>query len=193
MADIDRPHKTGHNWLDILIGVAVIFISVASLWVASGESRTQQRLLSASVWPYLQFQSSNATPDGMPRITLTIENAGVGPAKVRWFALYYRDKPYTNVRALLKACCGLHGRTWTLTSSVQSGVLEAHQPLPFITFPAEKNDAKLYKAFDKERQHIDVRACYCSVLDECWLLDTRETEPKPVNDCSKPDPIVFNG
>ena len=102
MPDIDKPHKTGHNWLDIIIGVAVIAISVASLWVASGESRTQQRILAASVWPYLQYGSSNATPDGKYEINLIIANNGIGPARIKWFTMYYKGKPVPTVNAMTR-------------------------------------------------------------------------------------------
>lgn len=195
MPDIDKPHKTGHNWLDIIIGVAVIAISIASLWVAAGESRTQQRILAASVWPYLQYGSSNATADGKYEINLIIANNGIGPARIKWFTMYYKDKPVSTVRRLLMACCGVTKtqKFWAYTSGQQGNVLTAHESVNFIHIPAEKNDPELLKRLDKARHDVNVRACFCSALDDCWLFDGDKDEPSPVNACPPPEEPVFNG
>ena len=195
MPDIDKPHKTGHNWLDIVIGVAVIAISIASLWVAAGESRTQEKILAASVWPYMQFGSSNVSTTGDSEVDFIIENAGVGPAHVKWFTMYYKDKPYATIRELLMACCGVksHDHLWTLTSGLQGNVLTAHETVNFIHLPASKNTIAVVKKIDKERHNVYVRACFCSVLNDCWLFDSREDEPAPLKACPKAEEPVFQG
>lgn len=195
MPDIDKPHKTGHNWLDIIIGVAVIAISIASLWVAAGESRTQQKLLAASVWPDVQYGSGNATPDGKYEINLSVTNAGTGPAKIKWFTMYYKDKAYATIHDLMMACCGVRKdqKIWALTSGQQDNVLAAHDHVNFVHMPGDKNDMAILKKLDRARRAIYVRACFCSVLDDCWLLDARQDEPTPVNRCPDPEKPLFEG
>lgn len=195
MPDIDKPRKTGHNWLDIIIGVAVIAISIASLWVAAGESRTQQRILAASVWPYLQYGTSNATPEGKFQIDFIIENAGVGPARLKWFTMYYKGKPVSNARHLLMACCGvkLHQPTWVFTSGQQGRVLGQHETVNFIHMPNDKNDPAVMKKLNVERNNVSVHACFCSVLDDCWMFDSDKENPTPVNECPKPEEPLFEG
>ena len=101
----DRPHKTGYLWLDLVVAASAVVISVASLFVAQRADRNQERLLAASVWPFVEFSSSNFR-DNEKSIELTLRNAGVGPARIRWMAIDYRGTPVQNARALLIACCG---------------------------------------------------------------------------------------
>ena len=30
---------------------------------------------------------------------------------------------------------------------------------------------------------IAVRACYCSIFDDCWVMDSRKQDPEPVKAC----------
>jgi hypothetical protein len=39
---------------------------------------------------------------------------------------------------------------------------------------------------------IAIRACYCSVFEECWTVDSRGGPPEPVDQCPKPE-ITFTG
>lgn len=100
MPDVsERPHRTGVFWIDIAVALAAVCISVASLWIALRTDRTQERLLAASVWPVLLFETSDYAESGSPGetrhiIRFSITNAGVGPARVKWFD-----------RALLRQCC----------------------------------------------------------------------------------------
>ena len=33
------------------------------------------------------------------------------------------------------------------------------------------------------REQVSLRTCYCSVLDDCWVFDTREQDPEPIETC----------
>jgi hypothetical protein len=33
------------------------------------------------------------------------------------------------------------------------------------------------------RNEMDVRICYCSVLEECWTMTRGRGEPEPVRNC----------
>jgi hypothetical protein len=33
---------------------------------------------------------------------------------------------------------------------------------------------------------MTARACYCSVLNECWITDFQQSRPQPVKDCRAP-------
>ena len=99
----DRPHRTGLPIIDLIIGLSAIIISVASLWVALRADRTQERLLQASVWPYIEYDTSDATENGGKRLAFEIRNAGVGPAIVRSFAVAYDGHYYPTLRELMAA------------------------------------------------------------------------------------------
>ena len=97
----ERPHKTGFLWLDLILGAAAIFLSVVSLVVALRADHTQEELLAASVWPYVQLGGSNAGNHAI----VQIKNAGVGPARIRWMTVTYRGKALRGLSDLLHACC----------------------------------------------------------------------------------------
>lgn len=75
------------------MGASAILLSVVSLFVAISANRTQERMLAASIWPSLLFSTSNTAPDGTPQLGIDLLNRGIGPARVRWLEMYYRDAP----------------------------------------------------------------------------------------------------
>ena len=189
----DSQHRSGQFWLDISVAAAAIIISFASLWVALREGQTQERLLSSSVWPYLQFQTGNVTPSGASEIDFSVENAGVGPAKLRWFTLYYKGKAYKNLDSALVACCGAKGPVPWITEGMQDRVLMARETANFIQMPKRASDASVWAKLDHERFKFHARGCYCSVLDECWLLDSRQQDPLSVKDCPPAEKPAYQG
>lgn len=198
----DRSHRTGAFWLDLIVALTAVCVSVASLWVALRADRTQERLLAASVWPVLLYETSNyvesANP-GQPRnvIQFSVTNAGVGPARLRWFDLYYHSKTLGNGRVLVAQCCdrakksALKGAM--ITNYMQGRVLVARETIHFIEVPRNASNAAAYAILDRERQRVYVRACYCSVLDDCWLFDSRRAQPAAVRDCPQPDTPLYQG
>ena len=181
----DRPHRTGAYWLDFLIAVSAVAISCISLWVAQRSDRTQERLLAASVWPYLEYDTSNAA-HAYPEIDFEFVNAGVGPARVRWISFEYDGKPMRDPVQFLAACCVARSGSslQVTTSTITHTVLVPHQSVDFIAVRPTAGIASVFQAVDKSTRHVHVKACYCSVLDDCWMLDSRSDEdPKPVGKC----------
>jgi len=203
MPDVpDRPHRTGAFWLDMLVALAAVCISIASLWVALREDRTQEHLLAASVWPVLLYETSNyaemANPDQTRHIVrFTITNAGVGPAKVKWFDMYYLGKPMRDGNALLLRCCerreqnGL--RQAMISNYMQGRVLAAREAVHFLGVPRNGNNTAEFTVLDRERLNVYVRACYCSVLDDCWLFDSRQNQPAATHECPTADMPLYQG
>jgi len=185
-------HRTGRVWLDSVVAAAAILISVASLWVALREGRTQERLLSASVWPFVQFGTADI-PSNVQKIDFTVRNAGVGPARLRWATLYYKGEPFATARAALAACCGARGRLPKITQYLQERVLTANETVDFLNLTKTPQDAAVWAKLDIERQRFYLRGCYCSVLNDCWLLDSRQDQPVPVRDCPPPETPLYDG
>jgi hypothetical protein len=190
MADVRPPHARSSVWLELIVAAAVILISVASLWVAVKAARTQEKLLAASVWPFLQFETSDFND-----IDFTLRNAGVGPARLRWATLYYGTRPYGSARAALRACCGYtaKSRPVGITQFLQERVLTANQTVAFLTLRKTASDATIWNRLDRERLKFHMRACYCSVLDDCWIFDERRAQPQPVKVCPPAEQPVYSG
>ena len=196
----DRPHRTGTRWLDIVVAISAICISLASLWVALRTDRTQERLLTASVWPVMLYETSDFVEIGTSIrrvVRFTVTNAGIGPMRVEWFDMYYHHKPMESGRAFLKVCCE-RGSSQSLvvasTSNYMQGRVLAARESVYVIEVSEnaKNDAG-YRALDNERTNVYVRACYCSALNDCWIFDSRLKHPEPTRDCPKPDTPLFQG
>ena len=54
-----------------------VLVSVTSVAISLIGNRTQERLLAASVWPYLSFNTGNTSDDGQHQvISLAVVNSG---------------------------------------------------------------------------------------------------------------------
>lgn len=194
----ERPHRTGFFWLDMLVALSAVVISVASLFVAQRADRTQERLLAASVWPYVEFTTSNFL-NNKRLVALTLRNAGVGPARIRWMTIQYNSKLLADPRELLHTCCdpqSAHMLTKTLvTSTVTHTVLVPHESRDFMLVTPNAQDKIAFTAFDHARNQLHVRVCYCSVLGDCYLLDNAsdDNDPKSVQNCNPPREMLFQG
>ena len=165
-------------------GFAIV-VSLITLWVALSSNRTQERLLAASVWPTLEYGTGNRDDQGRDMIIMQIDNNGVGPARLRGVQVFYDGQLARNSVVLLRLCCGLGESqpVQTVTSGTRGRVLKAGDELEFMMLPKEVNDADVWKRFNKERFKVEVRACYCSVLDDCWTMNSTRTDPEAVNAC----------
>jgi len=180
----DRPHRTGQFALDIIIASAAIIVSAASLWVALRADQTQEQLLKSTVWPYVQYDSSDATANGSKRIAFEVRNAGVGPAIVRSVAVSYNGRYYGTLRALMAAWCKVVPHHNMFASTLHDTVIMAHDTVTFITILPSKIDAASYDRILASRFHVKVQMCYCSVLGDCWFFNTLNGElPTEVRKC----------
>ena len=193
VAEMGEKRRFGWLWLDTIVGASAIVISLASLWVAVREGQTQERILSANVWPFLQFSTADVTPAGVDEIDFQLQNAGVGPARIVWLTLYRDGKAYRTARDAFLACCEARSGPPMITAGLQDRVLTASQTVTFIHLPLRANDRTLWHRLDYAREHFYVRACYCSVLDDCWLLDSRSKNPTLIGGCPSPELPVYRG
>lgn len=183
---------------ELLIGGGVLLISLVSLFVAVSANRTQERMLAASVWPSLIFGTSSASQEGVPQVSFDLLNRGTGPARVRWAELLYDGAPVRDSDALLTRCCGRFpessGRQYSLmTSGIQRRVLGADEWVALLRAPRPDPPTPAWEALDRERHKIRLRACYCSVLDDCWLFDSESDDPEPVRHCPRAPAVLWGG
>ncbi len=188
------------NWLELLSTVVALFVSIVSLWVAvrSEQANSQMvdanyKMVAASSWPYLQVSSSNNV-DNKPAILLKIENAGVGPAKMKTFEVFWKGQAYPSAAALLEACCAKDkAELIPMNTAPPHGVLRAGDSLPFLQFDRTPQYDAIWRAFDRVRfSELSYRICYCSVFDECRVSDIgplwmqKDIQDRVVKSCPKP-------
>lgn len=196
--DHAHHHGTGLPWLDIIVGLSAIFISVVSLIVSIEHGRTMEKMVTqnekmvtANTLPFLTQADGMLDPETRkPAFRLTVRNGGVGPAIIDWFQFRYKDKAYGDLPSLLRACCATAlpppGHTGGIVYSNLSGTLmPARDTVDFIFFLPQADPA-LQASFQKARDDMSFSACYCSVLNECWQTDFKSSRPQSVSECHSP-------
>lgn len=191
-------HRTGIHWVDLIVALSAIFISVVSLAVSFGHGRTMeqlvkenQKMVAGSTMPFLTEGGSQIDPVTLqPRLRLTLKNGGVGPARIEWFEVRYKGVPYSSEDALLHACCLsalLKGNasSGVFYSNVSGNILPQRESIDFIDLAPEVS-LELQHALDAARSDITLNACYCSVLDECWQAELSSRHRKRVEECHAP-------
>jgi hypothetical protein len=197
----EHPHhhsQTGLRWLDILITVAVLLVSVTSLILTIVHSKTlermadaNERMAEASAWPFIDYSTGNFD-SGKNVVSMSIDNDGIGPAKIETFELKWKGRSYRDAPAFLEACCGYDHRPGDgLQFSMVSGrVMRPGSRTQFLYLPRPPGFSRSWDSLNAARlsHNLEVNVCYCSVFDECWTGDTTlfTLEPRSVDKCRPP-------
>jgi hypothetical protein len=186
-------HHTGHRWLDLTLALCAMFVSVVSLIVAVHHGAIMDRLVAANSWPFLTYHTNNQDAQGKPRIALMVVNAGVGPARVETFEVWWQGQPVASADELLSRCCMLRPKGGLEPSDVRAlglslgivapAVLRAGDSQDILSIERTEANADLWQRLDTARLNLRMRACYCSVFDECWVTDLMQTSVKEVAAC----------
>lgn len=187
------PHRSGHNWFDGVMAIAILIVSVSSLIVAIVHSRTLERmadanarLVEANSWPFLSYDTSNGTI-----VTMSVVNDGVGPAKVKTIEVKWAGIAHRDAVSFLEACCGFRPRTGNVDYALIAGhVLRAGQSLDILGLHQTPSDTQTLSALNAARisPKLSINVCYCSVFDQCWTQDIVRfsLKPREVNHCAAP-------
>jgi hypothetical protein len=170
-----------------MVAVSAVVIAVISLLVSLRQSRIMDRQLAASVWPHLQYDTGNQSDDGKSVVRFEVENAGVGPAVIHSMSLRYKDEPVRNITDLVNLCCNdllqSVGKPSWETDTIHDHVMIAGHSRDFLVLTDTPNNALYWKRLNVERLNVHVKVCYCSVLDQCWMLDSEINEQKSLPSC----------
>ena len=192
-----HAHKTGHRWVDMVIALSAITISVISLFVAIAHGRTEEKLVAANSWPFLVYKSSqNGLVQGSRTVALSLENSGVGPARLQSVKVSLDGRPVRSFDELMARCCGMAAspplRQVALGLQTRNdvvGVLPARESVTFLAWREGGPQPPIWDRLDAARHRLTFKACYCSVLDDCWTSDLTPTaKPRPTAQCqASPD------
>jgi hypothetical protein len=169
--------------IELSVALAALVASGVSLYIAQRQTEVMHRQLAASIWPAIQYSTSNLRA-GEPVITMTLENVGVGPARIHSFRVTHEGRAVEDATAFIEECCAPEGApVRTITSFVQGRILPAGQVIEFLVLPADPEVPEIYDRFDRVRGELSVAVCYCSVLDECWTWVRGAEGAEPVPRC----------
>lgn len=211
MPETPEPKKTGHRWIDLIVAVSALSISVVSIFVARNTSETMEQLAHVSAWPFIQLGSGNATTDGQRELAFGAENVGTGPARIHTFTMSVDGEPLPRdghlLTNMLRACCADEFRAaseraggdvaalgYEMSSPVSSRFLAPNAEIYAIRWRRSEDNQALWTSADMARQtgRIVTSVCYCSVFDECWVARSDSFPPEEVNSCT-PDEASTRG
>jgi hypothetical protein len=213
--EVEKPHahhrKSGIPWLDLAIPLAALFVSFVSIFIAWHHGQVMkelvhqnEKLVEANSLPYLQIDTSDLEPDlQTPTFRMTVENQGVGPARIAAVAINVNGEEVPDFNTLVDHCCapGLlqaasrgtkHYRGMrngeVILSTLHDRMIrpaEAVDAFDWRVTPANRTIVDLLKrAFASNR--VNATICYCSVFNDCWVRTDDDERPEPVNQCPIP-------
>jgi len=197
-------HQVAHRWLDIGLAVAVVLVSLGSLYVSLHTGKTMEklveqnaRLVRANSVPLLQFDHGNINDEGKPEIYLSVRNAGTGPARIVWFELLQDGRPVRNYQDLLPPDAQAARRVdaGIITGGIAPSMMPAGENRKLLSWPRPAG-GELQSAWDHlnvVRQTLKVEACYCSLFDECWMTSAAADVPRPVATCEIGNRTTWQG
>jgi hypothetical protein len=189
-----HAHHTGLPWLDLILAGCAIFISIVSVIISIHHGHTMEKLVAAnekqvraSTLPILRFTTGNFdSTDKVKMIHFDLANGGTGPALIEWLRIKWNGVPTTGPHDLLERCCrsGSSATPSSIWMNIASGMnLPAAESQRVFYVRAQDSDPDFYKRLDTDaRFKAEAEACYCSVLDECWITNFK-SRATAVNAC----------
>jgi hypothetical protein len=119
-----------------------------------------------------------------------VTNKGVGPAQVETLEVFYNGIAQAGTSALVNSLLKPTDPTKhqiILKSDVVGNVFTAKEELDFLDFNVKNFTPEEYAVLTREVSKLTFRVCYCSVLEECSVLDTaKSSRPVAVKSCPVP-------
>ncbi len=199
------------KWLDkdnvnLMVAVCAVLISAASFYATYVQSTVTETQVKAETWPYIQISSGNYDLEKeQRRIYVVVNNDGVGPARLVSFQLFYENEVVSSVSQLIAKCCLDEGETrrddegkmkpeygTIITSSPSPSILPAGDSKIAFSFVATDENEAFWQKLNKARFELTGKACYCSLLDDCFEIEIYG-EPVPVKTCTAQPGVDYSG
>ena len=183
------------NRLELIIAVCAVITSVVALVIGWDQARIMRLQQRADIWPMVQVTHQTDYDDMSVSYAIQFDNAGVGPALIDSHYIYIPGADDdADFNALVDYAAGDKlGEPQTGSSSIDGRVIRQGAALVPIRadWPATREttamlQTRVAKFVSGELEPAVVFACYCSILEECWISSTLENQirPKPVKSCS---------
>lgn len=151
----------------LLIGLVTAFTSIYSAYVDREYAR-------ASVWPRLELFRSVSDNS----FSYSVSNNGNGPALIK----YAKVKDGANYVKMWKEIELFQNIT---QSHIGNRTLSPQSTITPLLYEGDNT-----KAILKADDSISIELCYCSIYEECWVVN-RSSRPTAVESCSIDDKQIF--
>jgi len=190
-----HPHGTGMRWLDITLGVAATIVSLVSLWLGLHSAHSMEKLVAANSYPYVELMRTMSGSRGSEAervqhlMGYQMDNNGVGPARIEWVEMRFKDKPVEDITGLLDACCKAPQHDYNGLSrrgDIDGALVRPGASVQMFTWSDKGAPNRDLEALYRQMDDIDWSVCYCSVFDECYVRSSLSRKPEPVKQCKAP-------
>ena len=155
------------------IGTALaLVISVVAMFISIYEANILKSQQTSMVWPYLDITQQNDREG----FAIELSNKGTGPAIITSVQVDYNETPIENVDELMDSLNPnrTFGYDILRNSTVGNQVYMSGENRVVFGLPFNDETNIVFENIDKVR----IRIGYKSVLDEYWLLDTKDGSHK---------------
>ena len=210
--EIDKPHvhhpKTGHRSFDFILPVAALFVSFVSIFIAWHHGqimrdlvRQNERMVEAESLPYLEISTSDLSADlKTPTLRLTVQNEGVGPARIAEVVMLVHGRPVPDFNTMVDQCCApgllqakvggqkqLRGMRngEVVLSTLRGRMIRPGEAVDAFAWPMTDANKGLVQKVNAAvaSDDVDMSICYCSVFNDCWVRTDHDRRPMPVKQC----------
>jgi hypothetical protein len=184
------PTASRSNRLSAISSGLALAVSVFALALGAWQTRLMQQQARASVWPHLSIGytfNSNTDDNGF---VWTVDNSGVGPARIESIKLTLDGKPMKNWRDVLRAL-GFSGEMRVSMTSLAGEVIPPSLNRETTIAAIRVNQIAPALVFKSSIERFKMDICYCSVYDDCWIAHWATTKIDTVDRCDEPGPDSF--
>jgi len=158
---------------EMLIAISALIISVITAFTSLFSAFTDRTYARASAWPRLEIARSH---DAELSHQYIVFNNGTGPALIKHAKVSFAGQPLKSWDQLLS---NLGNPEASFSQShIGNIVLPAQQKITAFHLRTPKAVAAYYA----NPAPVSIELCYCSIYDECWLVD-RNNQPTEVAQC----------
>ena len=169
---------------NLLIGLPALLLSLTVAYFTFVQAEATEKIQVASVWPHVQYVTSNLDEEGAPILRLGLVNKGVGPARIEAMEVIYDGKPVSDARQLLGECCSETPEALTIgIGNVVHEIIQPGEEAVFLQLAPAGATPEEYARLSEARFHVNVKTCFCSVFDECSVMDWSLRRPARVEQC----------
>lgn len=189
----DRNHTSGtgrRRSLPNLSSVVALAVSVFALLIGAYQTQLMQTQAHASVWPYLAMGYTYSNDIDRDAYIWTIDNNGVGPAKVEYVTLSLDGKPIRRWDEVLSAF-GVEKRPSMATTELKGVVIVPNTNRETTIQAIKIHSAEVATKFKQATERFAMDICYCSVYDDCWIAHWQKAKVDPVAQCDASGLVPF--
>ncbi len=160
-------------FLALAVSLGALFVSIIEAQIMREQQGIMQVQQKAAVYPYLT-QQLNYSLVGDLGFTNSIENKGVGPAKIKNTTFYFNDQPvsgYLEVQQGLQALFPAEANLQVSFSDPTNYFISPKETIQVLSlrFQAFEGAAALITSLN-----FKIEFCYCSIFDDCWFSTEQE-------------------